>query len=125
MAGWKAQLQNRIYLLARIPFNLSKFHQYSKGSAREGLFANRISACAQSEAAMRIMQIVGRTNRHIINALTRGGAVYEWRSKRSNSTKKLASGKPAIHHANRVIGVKRNAQSPFTALIARMWRGAI
>ena len=103
------QLQNRINPLAHIAFNLGQPVNIPR-IEHQRLLANHIRARSQSKAAMRVMQIIRRRNRHIIKPLTASAQFVDMAVKALELGEKMRVGKVTVENTNRVIRIVSDHQ---------------
>ena len=74
------------------------------------LFADGVAVRAQGEAHMGVMQIVGRADADIVDALAEAAQLVDIAVETLELGEEMSVGKVAVHHPDRVVGVQRRLQ---------------
>src|SRR5947207_6408639 len=103
----KPELQDGRYSPPRVSFNLRKTIDVP-GIENQRLLADRIGAGPQCEAAMRVMEMIRRTDGHIVDLLAAAAKLIDVPVEPLKLGKEMRVRKVNVENSNRIIWVVRD-----------------
>jgi len=108
-AGVQAQLQDVVSLAARLLGDLLQ-GVHVPGGQHQGLLADDVGTVAEAEADVGVVQVVGRADAQVVDALAAALDLLEVAVEALELHEEVGLGKVAVQYAHRIVGVQGGQQ---------------